>query len=142
MKEIIDAETWKAIGHQGDEATMEFYRRLKEKRLCSTRCDACGETAYPPRSFCPFCHGRKVSWVDLPKRATLYAFTQQHRSLRFPAPDVIGLVEVAGVGHFLSRIDAPCDALAIGQELEVSFFEVTPDLWMHQYRPTSQPASR
>ena len=135
MKEIIDTATWKAIAQHGDEATQEFYRRLKDKRLCSTRCDSCSQIAYPPRSFCPFCHSAKVSWVELPKRARLYAFTHQHRSLRFPAPEPIGLVEVEGVGHFLSRIDAPLEELKIGQELEVSFFEVTPDLWLHQYRP-------
>ncbi len=137
MKEIIDAETLKAIHRYGDQATAAFYGRLKERRLCSTRCDACGRIAYPPRSFCPFCHASKVTWVDLPRRGRLHAFTQQHRSLRFPAPDVIGLVEVEGVGHFLSRIDAPFESLSIGQEVEVDFFEVTPDLWLHQYRPVS-----
>jgi uncharacterized OB-fold protein len=134
MKEMIDAQTEKAIALYGDEATQEFYRRLKENRFCSTRCDACHEIAYPPRGFCPFCHSKNVSWVDLPKRAKLHAFTQQGRSLRFPAPDVIGIVEVEGVGRILTRVDAPFEKLAIGQELEVSFHQVTPDLWVHQYR--------
>lgn len=137
MKEILDSATLKAIETFGDEATHEFYRRLKNQQMCSTRCDACGEMAYPPRSFCPYCHSQKVTWVELPKRGRLYAFTQQHRSLRFPTPEVIGLVEVEGVGHFLTRIDASFESLTIGQELEVSFYEVTPDFWLHQYRPVS-----
>lgn len=135
MKELIDAQTREALGIYGDAACDEFYRRLREKRLCSTRCLACREIAFPPRDFCPSCHARRMEWVELPKRAQLYAFTQQQRGLRFLAPDVLGLVEVAGVGHFLSRIDAPFESLSIGQELELSFFELMPDLWVHQYKP-------
>jgi uncharacterized OB-fold protein len=135
MKEPIDAQTLVALKHYGDAATAEFYQRLQQHRLSSTRCNDCQQIAFPPRSFCPFCHSRKVSWVDLPKRARLYAFTQQQRSIRFMMPDVLGLVEVDGVGHFLSRIDAPFETLSIDQELELSFYEVMPELWLHQYRP-------
>lgn len=135
MREIIDRQQRAAIRHYGDAATEEFYGRLAEKRLCSTRCDDCREIAFPPRAFCPFCHSRRVTWVDLPSGGRLYAFTQQKRSLRFPKPEVLGLVEVEGVGRFLSRIDAPFESLRIGQELTVSFHEVAPGFWVHQYRP-------
>lgn len=137
MKDLIDAKTREALAIYGDAASEEFYRRLREKKLCSTRCQRCGQVAFPPRDFCPSCHAAEsdIEWVELPRRAKLYAFTQQQRALRFLPPDVLGLVEVDGVGHFLSRIDAPFEKLAIGQELEVSFLEIAPDLWVHEYRP-------
>ncbi|MHB8419913.1 MAG: Zn-ribbon domain-containing OB-fold protein [Myxococcales bacterium] len=135
MKELIDAQTKEALELYGDAAGEEFRRRLASQRLCSTRCASCGRIAFPPRGFCPHCHAHGVEWVELPRRARLYAFTQQQRGLRFLAPDVLGLVEVAGVGHFLSRIDAPFESLSIDQELEVSFTEIAPGLWVHQYRP-------
>ncbi len=135
MKDLIDAQTKDAFALCGDAALEEFQRRLAARRLCSTRCLACREIAFPPRSFCPACGGRDTEWVALPTRAKLHAFTQQQRGLRFLAPDVIGLVEVDGVGHFLSRIDAPFERLAIDQPLEVDFLEIAPGLWVHQYRP-------
>ena len=33
----------------------EFYTRLGEGRLVTTRCGACGATAWPPRGFCGEC---------------------------------------------------------------------------------------
>ncbi len=134
MKQMLSAQSWKAIAHYGDAATVEFYRRMKERLFSSTRCESCGEVAFPPRSFCPFCHGRTVTWVDLPRRGKLYAFTQQHKSVRFLTPDVLGLVELAGVGRILSRIDAPMESLAIGDELEVDFLELASGFWVHQFR--------
>ncbi len=135
MKDLIDRQTQKALLHYGDTATQEFYRRLRARELSTTRCLGCGETAFPPRSFCPACHGRKVEWVTLPRRATLYAFTRQERSLRFANPDVIGLVEIAGLGRILSRIDGRFEDLAIGMELELDFVEISPELVLHQFRP-------
>jgi uncharacterized protein len=135
MKELIDAATKEALLCYGDAACEEFQRRLGQGRLCSTRCRACRETAFPPRDFCPSCGARETEWIDLPRRATLYAFTQQQRGLRFLAPDVLGLVEVEGVGHFLTRIDAPFERLTIGLPLEVAFLEICPGVWVHQYRP-------
>lgn len=135
MKEIIDRVTLEAIRHYGDAATQDFYRRLSERRLSTTRCGQCGEIAFPPRRFCPACHGQAVEWIDLPRRGRLHAFTQQQRSLRFSAPDVVGLVELDGVGRLLSRIDAPFGELTIGQELELDFFEICPGLVVHQFRP-------
>jgi uncharacterized protein len=135
MKEIIDQKTLEAIRHYGDATTEEFYRRLRERRFMSTRCTACGDVAFPPRGFCPACHQRDVTWIDLPVRGTLYAFTQQQRSIRFSAPDVIGLVELAGVGHILTRIDAPFELLSIGQPMQLDFYEVSREIVLHQFRP-------
>jgi hypothetical protein len=135
MKELIDQKTREAIRHYGDAATEEFYRRLRERRFMSTRCGACGDTAFPPRSFCPACGHRDVTWVDLPAQGRVYAFTQQQRSIRFSTPDVIGLVELPGVGRILTRIDAPFESLSIGQHVELDFYEVSPEIVLHQFRP-------
>lgn len=142
LPEILSTTTDRALAFYGDAYTPEFYRRLGEKRLSATRCKGCGEPAFPPRPFCPFCHAGEVEWFDLPRRGTLYAFTQQDRSVRFRAPDVIGLVELevpAAQGSrkikFLSRIDAPIETLKIGQAVEVDFIEVHPGLLLHQFRP-------
>lgn len=135
MKELIDQTTLHAVFHYGDDAVQEFYRRLRNHEFSSTRCRACREIAFPPRSFCPSCHARDVEWIDLPSRGTLYAFTTQERSLRFMAPDVLGLVELDGVGHILSLILAPLHELSIGQPVELSFHAISEQLVVHAFRP-------
>lgn len=135
MKDIIDQATVRAIEFNADGATRTFFERLRERRFQSTRCGACQQVAYPPRLFCAACGHGEVEWVDLPRRGTLHAFTTQHRSLRFFDPDVLGLVELAGVGFVLSKIDAELDALSIGQEVEVDYLEISGDLVVHQFRP-------
>ncbi len=141
MKDLVDAAILKALATYGDAASQEFYRRLAQRRWCSTRCSRCERIAWPPRGFCPFCHGREVAWVDLPARGTLYAFTQQHRAPRFMTPDVLGLVDLPEVGRLLTRIDAPFESLAIGAEVEVDFLEAGPGLWVHQFGPVKVTAA-
>ncbi len=135
LKLIIDDAMEVEVAEYGDEASVEFYKFLKTGEFRTTRCRACGETALPPRMFCPACFGADVEWIDLPRRGTLYAFTQQERSLRFSKPDVIGIVELPEAGRMLTKIDAPLEGLAIGLEVEVDFFDVSKNLTLHQFKP-------
>lgn len=134
MKGVIDGETLHALRQYGDAATQEFMKRLRERRLCTTRCRRCGEAAWPPRPFCPSCFADDVEWFDLPAHGALHAFTQQERSTRFGKPDVIGIVECGGF-LVVTRIDAPFESLRIGQAVEVAFVEVSPEIVLHQFRP-------
>jgi uncharacterized OB-fold protein len=131
-----------AISHHADEAARTFYARLRERRLSTTRCEACGALSFPPRTFCPPCLGADASrggdmvWVDLSGRGSLHAFSQNHRALFFQKPDVIGLVDLEeGCGRILSRIDAPLETLRIGQRLRVDFLDLPGGLVLHQFRP-------
>ena len=136
MKERIDQLTWQAILHHDDGAVTEFYRLLREtRRLHTTRCNACGHTAYPPRPFCPKCFAEEPSWVDIGDGATLYAFTTQARGLRFMAPDVVGVVDLPGVGRITSVILGRFDELRIGQPLRFEPVDVSKDLVVHGFRP-------
>lgn len=135
LKKMIDEAMEIEVAEYGDEAVVEFYRCLKKREFRTTRCKACGEVALPPRMFCPACFGIDVEWIDLPKRGTLFAFTQQERSLRFSMPDVIGVVEFPGAGRLLTRIDARYEDLAIGMEVEVDFLDVSENQTLHQFRP-------
>ncbi|MDP6934231.1 MAG: zinc ribbon domain-containing protein, partial [Myxococcota bacterium] len=100
----LDDFTSQALGQFGTQATQEMYRRLREDRqLCATRCTACGAGAFPPREHCPDCFGAEVEWMPI-EEGTLYAFTTQARGVRFTAPEVVGVVEVEGVGLMFAPI--------------------------------------
>ena len=66
---------------------------------------------------------------------TLYAFTTQKMSLRFMAPDVIGVVDIPGLGRIVSKINSKFENLAIGQKLRFEPFEISEDLTVHSFTP-------
>ncbi len=135
LRQLTDRAMEIEVAEYGDEASKEFYRLLKDRQFKTTRCKNCGSTALPPRLFCPSCFGTKVEWIDLPKRGTLYAFTQQERALRFNKPDVIGIVELEGAGRMITRIDAALEDLSINMQVEMDFLDVSENQTLHQFRP-------
>lgn len=135
IPETIKKYTLKALEHYGDSATMEFYERLKRRDFSSTWCEECKKFVFPPRPFCTYCYGKNLVWRKLPEEGTLYAFTQQERSIRFSKPDVIGIVEIEGIGKILTRIDAPYESLRIGMRVKLDFIEVENRLVLHQFKP-------
>ena len=103
-----------------DPVGREFFRRLGEGELATTRCPSCGRAAFPPLARCPSCGG-PTDWVELPRSGRLYAFTTQETGLRFTAPTVLALVELGDVT--LPAIShTPYHQLAIGQEVTVEPF--------------------
>lgn len=134
-REIIGNLGTMALDHYGDEATNEFFKLLKSREFRTTRCAKCKKIQFPPRSFCAHCDHREVEWVDIPRKGKLYAFSQQERALRFTKPDVLGLVEIKGLGHILTKIDAPIESLQIGQDLVLDFIEIENGIVLHQFKP-------
>lgn len=135
MLDYMVRKTLEAVRIYGDEAFQAFVAKLRERRFESTYCEACQAFNFPPKPFCEKCFSREVVWRPLPARGTLYAFSQQDRGVRFTKPDVLGLVELEGVGRILTRIDASFESLRVGQEVEADFVEIHPDLVLHQFRP-------
>ena len=132
---ILDLATEKALGAFASAATQEYLRRMKEDRtLCSTRCERCRHLAWPPRDFCPECHHDRVEWTPLGPQATLHAFTQQQRSLRFARPEVIGVVEIPELGRILTAIDAPFDELEVGMPMVADFVDIGEGVLVHRFK--------
>jgi uncharacterized OB-fold protein len=128
--------TLQALEQYGTRASKELQRRLAEDRtLCATHCDACDETTFPPREFCPTCFSDTVTWREIGAGATLYAFTTQNRGLRFTYPDVIGVVEIPGVGLVMSPIAGTQESLSIGDALEPEVLDIHEGLCAWRFRP-------
>jgi uncharacterized OB-fold protein len=107
----------KYLRREMDAATAEFYRRLSQGELSTTRCDGCRRATFPPHDRCPVC-GQAQSWFELPRRGRLHAFTTQETALRFRAPSVLALVELGEV-VVPGIAEAPYPELRIGQEVRV-----------------------
>lgn len=135
IPEIIRKYTLMAVEHYGDSATKEFYERLKKHDFSAPECKRCKKFIFPPRPFCPLCYDKDLEWKKLPAEGILYAFTQQERALRFSKPDVIGIVELEGVGRIITKIGAPYESLKIGMKVYLDFIEIENGMVLHQFRP-------
>jgi len=116
-------------------AAEEFFSRLERGEFQTTRCRGCGEMHYPPHIVCPSCLGEDMEWVDLPREGTLLAFTQQADAIRCRKPDVLGLVELEGIGNVITRIHAPLEDLHIGLEVTFDTWTSLDGVALHQFRP-------
>ena len=107
----------------------EFYARLAEGRLCTTRCAGCGRTAWPPRGFCPECLSDGFDWVELPAEGTIHAFTVQHTGLPagFDGPRVFAIVQVDGHRIFAVVRDADPAAISVGRRVRLAPLRVADD---------------
>src|SRR5919204_6306590 len=99
----------------------EFYARLGEGRLTTTRCAGCGRTAWPPRGFCPECASDQFEWIDLPAEGTIHAFTVQEAGLPtgFTGPRVFAIVKVDGHRVFSILVDADPAGVKTGQSVKL-----------------------
>ncbi len=128
--------TLQAFKFYGTKASAELQRRLATDRtLCGTHCKTCEETTFPPRDFCPSCFTDDISWQEIGQTATLYAFTSQNRGLRFTHPDVIGVVDIPGVGLVMSAIAGTLDTLELGQSLTCEVIDLHEGLCAWRFRP-------
>jgi hypothetical protein len=121
----------------------EFYTRLAAGRLSTTRCTACGRTAWPPRGFCGECASDRFEWVDLPADGTIHAFTVQDAGLPsgFEGPRVFAIVKVDGHRVFTIVRDADPAAITLGQRVRLAPLRVADDPDGHaRYLPAFRPA--
>jgi hypothetical protein len=107
----------------------EFYARLAEGRLVSTRCASCGTTAWPPRGFCGACASDTFTWVDLSPEGTIHAFTVQDTGLPagFEGPRVFAIVKVDGLRVFAVITGADPTTVKIGERVRLAPLRVSDD---------------
>lgn len=108
----------------------EFYDRLREGALSTTRCEDCDVLHFPPRVVCPECTSDNLSYTPLPHDGTLFAFSVVRGSapigMAEDVPFVIGIVDLEGVDVQLSaRIDGVAyEDLSIGDRVTLKIVDI------------------
>jgi uncharacterized OB-fold protein len=98
-------------------------------QLIGSRCNDCGEVAFPKQDGCPSCTGAATEEILLARRGTLWTFTIQHFPPPVPPfkgdpesfePFGVGYVELPEGLRVEGRLtECDPDRLAIGMEMEV-----------------------
>lgn len=77
---------------------LAFWEGCRSHRLVLPRCVPCGDLFFYPRTLCPRCGSRDLTWVEVSGRGRIHAFTVQHMTpvaeLRDALPFVTALVEL------------------------------------------------
>jgi len=116
-----------------------FFEKLKEGRLTTTKCKACGKLLWPPRIVCPECLSDQLEWVDLGTIGELYAFTE----VRLGAPlgfvqDVpfcVGIVKIGGLLISTRIDDAKYEELKIGDKVQLKIVELDDGRVFYRFVP-------
>ncbi|HEV8642491.1 MAG TPA: OB-fold domain-containing protein [Methylomirabilota bacterium] len=130
----LESPDWNKLG--------EFYARLGQGRLSTTRCAGCGRTAWPPRAFCPECCSDRFDWVDLPSEGTVHAFTVQETGLPagFDGPRIFAIVKVHGHRVFSIIVEGDPGRITLGQRVSLKPLRIADDpkgnpRWLPAFTP-------
>ena len=120
--------------------TQHYWDGCKAGELRLQRCQACRETYFPPRPFCPACGSREVEVYAASGRATLYSYVINQR----PRPDMgtlphsIAVVTLEEGPRLMTNIvgcpQTP-EALQLDMKLEVAFEPLDEAITLPLFRP-------
>lgn len=120
-----------------------FFEGLRRGSFTTTRCQIDGTLCWPPRVACPKCRGEKLTWVELPKRGRLYAFSAvlggAPLGMEEDVPFVVALIDLEGVPlRVFSRIArARYEDCRIGMEVELETFDLPDGRVFYRFRPVA-----
>lgn len=119
--------------------TRPFWDATTRQTLVLQSCGACGVTVWYPRSHCPDCGGRELTWHEASGRGRIYSFTVVRRGqgrYREAAPYVLAYVELDEGPRMLTNVvDCDPDGLRIGQSVEVVFHDTGEGTALPRFRP-------
>jgi uncharacterized protein len=122
-----------------DELTQFFWDGTREGRLVIQQCSDCGMYVHLPKLLCPFCLSSSLTHSEVSGSGTLYSFTQAEHVYHpgIPTPYILALVELdeqANLRMVSNITDSELEELSIGQRLQVWFREITPEIFLPQFR--------
>ena len=121
-----------------DGAAARYWKSLGERRIELPRCRPCARTIFPPRPFCPRCHGDDLCWENIAPTGRVYTFSVVRRATHpwfaDKVPYVYALVELDGGLRLPSMIVDPPESVAIGLRVEPVFEPVDGDTTLLFFR--------
>jgi acetyl-CoA acetyltransferase/uncharacterized OB-fold protein len=105
-------------------------------------CQSCQALIHPPQPVCRYCRSHEMGVREVSGKATLSAFTVNHRFgfPDLPPPYVVAQVAIAEdprVRLTTNIIECEPDELELGQTVEV-VFEKIEDIWLPLFRQTTE----
>lgn len=109
-----------------DSDSEAYWAAAKAGKLLLPKCGDCGKYHHYPRALCPSCHSDRIEQVEASGLGRIYSYTVQRRpagkEFADDVPYVLVLVDLEeGPRMLAGLLDVEPEAVAIGQEVEVTF---------------------
>lgn len=128
-----------------DAETEPYWAALRERRLSTPHCRACGRHFLPASNTCPYCLSDEVGWRPVSGRGTVYSFVVFHH-VYHPAfagrvPYNVAIIELEEGPHLFSNV-VGCDrqALRVGLPVEVVYETVNDAITLPKFQPRLNPS--
>ncbi len=130
-----------------DTITLPFWQAAAEHRLVVQRCTACEHTRLPPAPVCPECRSADSDFMEVSGRGEVYTYTIVHRPIaagqKLPyVVAVIALEDAGGVRIISNLVDVNPDEVEIGLPVDLVWEDMSADLAIPRFRPTSKEIRR
>lgn len=123
-----------------DPETAPYWEAARAHELRLPRCARCGHYEFPPKPRCSACLADALEWVKVSGHGTVFSFAIMRESFMkaFEPPYVVAQVELEeqpGLLVMTNIVDADVADVRIGQLVEVTFEDRSPDVTIPQFRP-------
>lgn len=126
-----------------------FWEGCRQHRLVLPYCTGCRGFFFYPRTACPGCGSRDVTWRQSTGRGEVYTFCIQHQSrlpgFRDATPFVTAIVELAEgprLMTFLTGVPPDPASIRCGMPVEAVFTELPDGTVLPVFRPAPQQGTR
>lgn len=124
-----------------------FWEACRRHQLVLPYCTRCHRFFFYPRTLCPGCGSREVSWRRSAGRGELYSFCIQHQSrqpgFRNATPFVTAIIELAEgprLTSFLVGVPPEPESIRCGMPVEVVFTGLPDGNVLPAFRPRLPPS--
>ena len=125
-----------------DNETSPYWDACKRHELRMQRCVSCGQLRFPPGIICANCNSLEAEWVKLSGRGKVYTWNIFHQ-LYNPAfaqdlPYNVAVIELEEGPRITSNIvGCKNEDIHIGMAVEVVFEDITDDVTLPKFRPST-----
>jgi uncharacterized OB-fold protein len=124
---------------------LEFWEGCRAGELRLPHCNPCGESFFYPRTLCPRCGSRDLSWRTASGRGRLHSFCVQFQcavpGYREATPFVTALIDLDEGPRMMSLlVEAGTDpaGIRIGTPVEVQFRDTDSGWSLPVFRPVAE----
>ena len=122
-----------------NDSNRPFWEAAGEGRLAMQQCSACEHVRFPISHVCPRCLAYEYQWRTLSGRGTIFSYVIYHQvynqAFKQEVPYNVAMIQLEeGPRMFSNIVGVPNDRPKVGDEVQVVFEAVTPEVSLPRFR--------
>ena len=106
----------------------QFFEYCRQGKFMAVECKDCGKIFLPPKSICPYCSSRNLTWKAIKPIGKIITYTKIYvkpRNFFEEAPYIVGIAEFEGgvrLPGIVKNVDL--NSLRIGLQVRIVFLKM------------------